>query len=174
MKFLEDDQIMLRAVEPDDYKLLYDIENDSTQWNENGMMAPYSRYNLQEYARNYDADPIRCGQLRLMIVSKDLGNVLGVADLYDISIVNRTAFVGIYILPEFREHGYAHKTLELVETYARILLNLRVLGVKISEKNCISLDLFKDCGYEKAGELKSWILRGKDSYSLFIYTKSLL
>ena len=173
MKFLENDKILLRAVEPDDYKLLFEVENDSSHWNENGMMAPYSRHNLQEYALNYDADPIRCGQLRLMVESKQDSALFGVVDLYDISILNRTAFVGIYILKAYRDKGIARETLELVETYARILLNLRVLGVKISEINSKSIDLFANCGYEKAGELKSWILRGKETYNLYIYLKEI-
>lgn len=104
MTFLEDNILRLRAVEPDDADMMWEVESDSGQWIENGMSAPYSRKNLKDYAETYDADPIRAGQLRLVIERKMNGGneTVGLIDLYDISSLWRTAYVGIYILEKNR------------------------------------------------------------------------
>lgn len=172
MIFLEDDDIRLRAVEPEDADMLWLAERDSRQWIENGMSAPFSRENLRQYASNYDADPIRAGQLRLICENND-GEMIGITDLYDISSTNRTAFVGIYIFDEHRKRGYAHKSLALLEMYAHMLLNLRILGAKISETNIGSLQLFESSGYIRNGILHDWLLTGSETRSLIIYTKKL-
>jgi len=170
MRFLEDDDIKLRAVEPADADMLWLAETDSRQWIENGMSAPFSRENLRQYASNYDADPIRSGQLRLICETRE-GNIVGIVDLYDISSINRTAFIGIYIFEEYRKHGIAHKCILLLERYARMLLNLRILGAKISETNRESLNLFESAGYKRNGILHDWLMAGDNTCSLIIYTK---
>lgn len=173
MTFLENNRILLRAVEPEDAEELWHIETDSRQWRDNGMMAPYSRHNLKEYAENYDADPIRTGQLRLVIEEKTNGKIAGITDLYDISAMARTAFLGIYVNEESRENHIAAEALALLESYCRQLLNLRILGAKVGEKNHASIRLFTKAGFEKAGELREWLLSGRETSSLIIFTKSL-
>lgn len=172
MRFLEDDNIRLRAVEPNDADMLWAAEADSSQWLENGMSAPYSRENLRDYASSYDADPIRSGQLRMVCETRE-GETVGLADLYDISAIGRTAFVGIYIFNDFRNLGYASSALALLEIYARMLLNLRILGAKISETNVRSRSLFEKGGYLLSGTLPGWLLSGSSERSLLIYTKAL-
>lgn len=173
MRFLEDDTLRLRAVEPDDADMMWTVETDSLQWMENGMSAPYSRHNLWEYAENYDADPIRSGQLRLVIEKKDTAGckAIGLIDLYDISASNRTAFTGIYVIPEERGKGHAARALHLLGEYACRLLNLRIMAAKIVDSNNASRRLFEKAGYEYSGKLSDWILSGKETLSLLIYSK---
>lgn len=176
MRFLEDDILRLRAVEPSDADMMWSVETDSSQWLDNGMSAPYSRHNLREYADNYDADPIRAGQLRLVAELKesDRYSVVGLVDLYDISSICRTAFIGIYICEPYRGNGHASRALSLMEKYARRLLNLRILAAKVSASNTASIHMFSKSGYMPAGELRDWILNGAETFSLLIYTKSLV
>lgn len=179
MRFLEDELLRLRAVEPEDAEMMWRVESDSTQWRENGMMAPYSMRNLREYAENYDADPIRTGQLRLIAELKTAGaetaesRFTGIVDLFDISPTGRTAFVGIYIRAEQRGKGYATRLLRILEEYCRLLLNLRILAGKVSETNMASRTMFEHAGYRLEGELKQWLLNGSETHSLLIFTKEL-
>ena len=186
MKFLEDDILRLRAVEPSDADTMWEIETDSSQWRDNGMSAPYSRRNLREYAENYDADPIRAGQLRLVAELKydttgrninrnndTTGRTIGLVDLYDISPTGRTAFIGIYVMDQHRGNGYAARALNLMEEYARMLLNLRIVAAKVSAANPDSRSLFEKNGYTLSGRLQDWLLSGSETSSLLIYTKKL-
>ena len=173
MKFLESDKIRLRAVEPADAGMMWEVENDSSQWLENGMAAPFSRRNLEVYADSYDADPIRAGQIRFVCETIGTRRPAGLADLYDISAVNRTAFAGIYILPPFRRKGHASEALALMENYARLLLNLRVLAAKVAGSNHESISLFEHAGYTLRGELPGWLMSGGETTPLCIFTKVL-
>lgn len=175
-RFLTDTGLRLRAVEPDDAELMWEVETDSTQWIDNGMSAPFSRNNLREYALNYDADPMRSGQIRLVVeIRQDEENwkFAGLADLYDISPIGRTAFIGIYILPEFRDGCIAQRTLSQLEDYASNLLNLRILGAKISDVNIGSIRLFEKSGYLKTGELPDWLMSGNELHTVILYCKHL-
>lgn len=170
---LEDETIRLRAVEPEDAGIMWDVESDSAQWIQNSMMAPISRQMLLEYALDYDADPLRAGQLRLIIERKSDGAPVGIADLYDISAGHRHAFSAIYILPEYRRQGLAAKSLKLLEQYAYQLLDMHHLAAKIMEDNNISIKLFEKCGYKKRGVLPEWFATAGKHKALYIYSKIL-
>lgn len=176
-EFLKDGEIRLRAVEPDDAAEMWEIESDSRQWFENGMMAPLSYFNLHEYALKYDNDPFRTGQIRLIAEIFDAKNekylTIGVFDLYDISPQRRTAFVGIYLKQTWRKDGFADRILTIGENYAAKLLNLRILGAKVCQTNKPSINLFERNGYKLAGILNDWLISGKQTYDLLIFTKSL-
>ncbi|MDE6006503.1 MAG: GNAT family N-acetyltransferase [Muribaculaceae bacterium] len=178
MEFLKDEDIRLRAVEPKDAGEMWEIESDSRQWYENGMMAPISYYHLQEYASKYDSDPYRSGQIRLIAErwdhQKDDYVTFGIFDLYEISAQRRTAFVGIYIKENWRNTGVAGRVLNLGEDYARRLLNLRILGAKINATNLASKNLFENNGFILSGTLRDWLITGNTTNDLLIYAKHLI
>lgn len=173
MTFLEDSEIRLRAVNPEDSDMMWQAETDSSQWIENQMAAPLSRQNLREYAASYDADPFRAGQLRLIIERKSDACVVGIADLYDISAISRRAFVGIYIFPRFRRNGFAKRALTLLAEYSSRMLNLRLLAAKIAGSNETSMWLFETSGYKLCGTLPYWIEAGGYYFPLNIYVRNI-
>ena len=173
MKLLTDDIIRLRAVEPDDSYIMWEMEQDSEQWVHNGMAAPYSLHNLKEYSQNYDADPMHAGQLRLILELIKDKSVVGVIDLYEISPIHQTAFIGVYIRPQFRKRGYALKSIALLEEYSYKLLNICHIGAKVMADNLRSVELFNKAGYELRGVLPRWYRSGKSYHDLLLYSKLL-
>lgn len=175
---LTGERIQLRAVEPDDAWALWEMETDTTQWLFNGMMAPFSMRNIKEYALSYDPDPFRTGQLRLIARMRQLhGNwgkdVVGMADLYDISAHDRNAWVGIYVRPGFRDQGYAMEMLAIMERYAHHTLNIRTLAAKVVQGNEASLNLFKSARYIKRGGLLNWMEIDSRSCDVYYFQKNL-
>lgn len=169
---------MLRAVEPDDARAIWVMENDASQWVANGMMAPFSMANILQYATEYDPDPFHAGQLRLIATSKDPSgdwneDNIGIIDLYNISARNHTAFVGIYVRPRFRGSKYAPEMLEIIERYAAEVLCLRSLAVKVMNDNLSSMALFSNHGYRQAGALIDWARHDNHYASLIIFQKCL-
>lgn len=160
MRFLENDIIKLRALEPEDLDILYRWENDSTLWQHGSTLAPYSRYSLKEYIEDSRLDIFHSRQLRLMIVLKDTEECAGTIDLYDFDPSNARAGVGILIDSAFRQQGLAKQTLMLIREYAFHFLSLRQLYAYVGVSNEISFHLFAKCGYEKAGLLRSWVRYG--------------
>ena len=47
--FLTNDRIYLRAVEPEDMDIMYEMENDPSMWDISNFTVPYSRYVLRQY-----------------------------------------------------------------------------------------------------------------------------
>lgn len=171
---LRNGALSLRPVEPEDALAMWEMESDPTQWIQNGMMAPYSLRNLKEYALQYRADPFAEGQLRLMLVDKNVAEPVGIVDLYDISASNRTAWVGIYIRPAFRGNGLGKKALQMLEDYCRRLLNLRILAAKIASENAASQRLFAKAGYTECGRLRDWLVSADRSQDILIFQKHLI
>lgn len=173
-ELLRNGVLSLRPVEPEDALAMWEMESDPTQWIQNGMMAPYSLRNLKEYALQYRADPFAEGQLRLMLVDKNVAEPVGIVDLYDISASNRTAWVGIYIRPAFRGNGLGKKALQMLEDYCRRLLNLRILAAKIASENAASQRLFAKAGYTECGRLRDWLVSADRSQDILIFQKHLI
>lgn len=171
---LRNGALRLRPVEPEDALAMWEMESDPTQWIQNGMMAPFSLRNLREYALQYRADPFAEGQLRLMLVDKNVAEPVGIVDLYDISAPNRTAWVGIYIRPAFRGNGLGKKALQMLEDYCRRLLNLRILAAKIASENAASQRLFAKAGYTECGRLRDWLVSADRSQDILIFQKHLI
>lgn len=173
-ELLRNGALRLRPVEPEDALAMWEMESDPTQWIQNGMMAPFSLRNLKEYALQYRADPFAEGQLRLMLVDKNVAEPVGIVDLYDISASNRTAWVGIYIRPAFRGNGLGKKALQMLEDYCRRLLNLRILAAKIASENAASQRLFAKAGYTECGRLRDWLVCADCSQDILIFQKHLI
>ena len=68
--FLNNDRIYLRAVEPEDLDVMYEMENDPSMWDISNFTVPYSRYVLRQYIEGSQCDVFADKQLRLMIISR--------------------------------------------------------------------------------------------------------
>ena len=66
----------LRAIEPEDLDLLYQIENDQSLWKVGTTNVPYSRYTLHDYIASSSDDIYADRQVR-MIVENDEGETVG-------------------------------------------------------------------------------------------------
>lgn len=155
---LQNEKILLRAVEPEDLEYLYKWENDTRLWIHGNTLAPYSRFTLQQYieeAQQYDI--FQSNQLRMIVCLKDSAAIVGAVDIYDVDAHSRRAAVGVVIDEEYRQQGLAQQTLDLLQEYSFRFLNLHQLYAYISVENERSIELFEKAGYQKAGVLKDWI-----------------
>jgi diamine N-acetyltransferase len=157
MKLLENDNIRLRALEPEDLDILYQWENDSRLWRHGSTLTPYSKFVLRDYLLNSSQDIFQTRQLRLIIIEKKTGNSIGTIDLYDFEPMHLRAGIGILLDENYRNRGFGFQALQLMEAYAFRFLLLKQLYAYIPESNRISYKLFQKSGYEEIGLLKSWI-----------------
>ncbi|MDR0824115.1 MAG: GNAT family N-acetyltransferase [Prevotella sp.] len=157
---LNNSEISLRAVEPEDLDMLYGWENSTGLWYHGNTLAPYSKLVIRQYINDsLDMDIYQSRQLRLMIDLLD-DITIGTLDLYEIDAHNRRAGVGILIDEPFRQKGYAKQALELMHDYAFNFLYLHQLYAYIAISNERSIDLFQKTGYTEVGVLKEWLQRG--------------
>ena len=178
---LENENIRLRAVEPEDLDRLYTWENNPQLWDVGNTRNPYSRYVLKQYIINSDKDIYETRQLRLMMVSVLTGETVGTVDLFDFDIHNSRIALGLFVDSTFQGKGYAKQSLHLVEEYVFGYLKINQLYCHIAENNIPSIRLFEQENYYKNGLLKEWIktANGFENIVLFqqfkeVYVKRLL
>jgi len=168
MEYLRNDNISLRALEPEDIELLYEWENNREIWDISNTIAPFSKYILALYIKNSDKDIYTNKQLRLMIDTVDDGTV-GAVDLFDFDPFHLRAGVGILIhKKQDRLKGYAFGAMELLKEYCFSRLGLHQLYANIDAGNDSSLKLFRKLGFEITGTKKEWTRR-KEEWSDVIF-----
>ena len=161
---LENDSIVLRAVEPDDIDFLYNCENNTQLWRYGTTMVPYSRFAIKQYIADTQNDIFLDRQLRLIICVKPDLNPIGTIDLFDFDPYHQRASVGICITSdENRRQGYASQSLSLLIEYCFDFLHLHQLYCSVAADNEASLHVFEKAGFEQCGLRKDW-LRATNGY----------
>ncbi len=151
--------VRLRSPEPEDIDRLYAWENDPSVWRVSHTLAPFSRFQIEQFVLQSRTDIFSSRQMRLMIESVDRpdGAVVGSVDLFDFDPVHARAGVGILVCGEYRNRGYAHEALALLIRYAFSVLQLHQLFCDISPDNNVSLALFTKVGFVQCGVKKDWV-----------------
>ncbi|MBR4794143.1 MAG: GNAT family N-acetyltransferase [Bacteroidaceae bacterium] len=161
---LTDGKYRLRAPEPEDLDVLFNMENDSSIWMVSGNVVPYSRYQIKKYIQQSQHDFYTDRQIRFMIVRMEDSVVMGSVDLTDIDPYNGRAEVGIALLSEYRGQGVASAALKIIADYGKSFLRLRQLFCMVPAENEASVKLFTSNGFTVSGKLSEWLVR-VDSYS---------
>ena len=150
--------INLRALEPEDLELLYELENNQNFWSVSNTITPFSRYNLKHYIENSHKNIYETGQLRLMIDHIDDKKTIGTIDIFEFDQFHKRAGIGILIADEsYRKKGFATMALTCLIKYCFETLQLHQLYCNICSVNVESIDLFKKHGFELTGTKKDWI-----------------
>jgi diamine N-acetyltransferase len=168
MTYLENENILLRALEPEDLDDLYRWENDSKLWKYGSTLAPYSKFALRDYLVCSQNDLVQSKQLRLVAVGKKNNKSMGTIDLYDYDPINLRAGIGILLDAAYRHKGYGKEILGLIKEYAFRVLHLNQLFAYIPESNVSSFQLFSACGYVQCGVLKSWLKSAETFENVYV------
>lgn len=173
MHTLKGKQLFLRALEPEDLELIYQIENNQDNWEVSQTQTPFSKYVISQYLENAHKDIYEVKQLRLLISSYD-NEKLGLIDLFDFDPKNNKVGVGILILAASRNKNLATESLKLVLDYALNSLGVHQVYANILEDNTASINLFKKLNFQVSSVKKDWIFEDnqyKNEY-LFQYIKN--
>lgn len=153
--------VRLRALEPEDLDMLYQIENDEQLWGVGTTNVPYSRYALHDFIAHSSCDIYTDQQVRLMVENEE-GKAIGIADLTNFDPRHRRAEVGLVIMHPYRCLGYGHAVLLSMCNYARRVVNLHQLYAVIATDNRQSMRLFEKCGFSQTAILKDWLLEDNE------------
>ncbi|OON68033.1 GNAT family N-acetyltransferase [Hymenobacter sp. CRA2] len=155
---LRGDTIYLRALEVEDLKFLYQIENDASVWGlASDTLTPISLFSLQRYLEHAAADFYEVRQLRLVICRQSDNAAVGTVDLFNFEPHHRRAAVGIMVLRGERRQGYADEALHLTLNYARRTLHLHQIYCTVAASNRASLQLFRKVGFRRVGLRHQWL-----------------
>lgn len=151
--------MLLRALEPEDLDILYQVENNSDEWAVSTANMPYSRQLLREYILNSTGDIYTDKQVRLMVEAKEVEKkvTVGIIDLFNFNPEHSRAEVGVYILPEYRGKGYGSRALQQLVSYATTKLHIHQLYAIIPVSNTVSQQLFYSAGFTTIATLPQWL-----------------
>ena len=147
--------LKLRALEPNDLELVYEVENDKSLWVYSNTSSPFSRHTLKKFIENSHLDIIEHKQLRLVIADDEQS--YGFIDLYDYDFINRRVGLGIIIFKKYRSKGIGLSSLQLTENYLLEHVPIHQVYANISSKNKESISLFEKSGFVNIGLIKDWI-----------------
>jgi diamine N-acetyltransferase len=165
VKILQNKDVELRALEPEDLEILYQWENDTEVWHVSNTFTPISRYVLKKYLENAGKDIYEMKQLRLMIQLSANKKPIGTIDLFDFDPYHKRAGIGILIADRNeRNKGYARQALESLVIYCFEVLNIHQLFCNIAKDNEESISLFANSGFVISGIKIDWLFRGEDGY----------
>ena len=145
-------KVTLRALEPRDLELLYDIENNQENWRVSSNNLPFSKDALNRYIDNAQQDIFEARQFRFVVDHE--GICVGLVDVFDFDPISLKAGVGIFILESERRKGYAYEAIELLKINSKNNWQIHQLYAHIGSDNLASIELFKNAGFEKVGLLK--------------------
>lgn len=163
---LQNDDILLRKLEPLDLPFLYAMENDSESWIYSDTHNPLSQNDLRDYLHNTTGDIYTDKQLRLIIQDKH-GETLGAIDLFDFDAHNAKAALGIYLKHSARGKGIGRQAVSLLLEYASGFLHLEQVYAMIARSNQRSINLFERSNFRHTATLPLWI--NKEDVFLFQY-----
>ena len=148
--------MFLRALEPEDLDVLYEIENDLELWEFSNSTSPISRYTLRQYIASCKNDIFEDGQLRMAIDVN--GTLVGLIDLFEFNPLHRRAEVGIVIRKTYRHKGYGKKALCQLANMASSTIGLHQLYAIVSCTNTYAVNLFRSSGFIGQQVLKEWLV----------------
>ncbi len=151
--------VKLRALEPEDLEILYEIENNVALWNVGITNVPYSKFTLHDYILSVTGDIYTDKQVRLMVENKD-NEIVGIADVINFDPRHLRAEVSIVVIDKYRNQGYAGSILNHLATYSKNILHLHQLYAFVAETNNASIHLFDKMGYSVGGVLHDWLYDG--------------
>lgn len=170
MKYLNGQQIFLRALEPEDLDYIYSIENKVSLWEVSQTQTPYSRFLIHQYLENAHQDIYEAKQLRLVIMDKKGLYPVGLIDLFEFDPKNERVGLGLVISDQQHRHlGYGSEAVQLLIDYVFDVLHCHQIFVNIDVTNEASLKLFSKFGFQCVGIKKEWNRNGNQRTDEALY-----
>lgn len=160
--------ISLRALEPEDIDFLFLTENNELFWEVSSTQVPFSKHLLKQYINNAHQDIYEAKQYRFVICNST-NMPIGMIDLFDFNPQHNRVGIGILLLPQYENKGYATDALELVIDYAFQYLNIHQLYANITSENKKSIALFEKLNFKLVGTKKDWIYTNKQYKDELLY-----
>lgn len=171
---MTDNELRLRATEPEDLEVMYEIENNPAVWEVSCTTVPYSRFMLRQYLEQATGDIFTDKQVRLMVERTTDGQVLGCVDLTNYEPLHGRAEIGMIIKAAHQGKGIGRKALKMLCTYASRHLHLHQLVAYIPADNEASLQMFRSEGFTRHLPLKDWLSTADGTYKDAVLVQCLL
>lgn len=140
-----------------------DDEENYIKWmNDKPVASNYGQYSLIVASKNDMKWLIEPGNgvQRYAIVHLEGDVLIGSISLHDINLINRTAFIGIFIgEEEHRSKGYGAEAIRLIIEYGFKTMNLNNIMLSVHEDNYAGISCYKKVGFREAGRRREGVFK---------------
>lgn len=171
---MTDKELRLRAPEPEDLEVMYEMENNPSLWEVSCTTVPYSRFMLRQYLEQATGDIFADKQVRLMVERITDGVVLGCVDLTNYEPLHGRAEIGMAISSAYQAQGVGGRALRMLCKYAYLHLHLHQLVAYIPADNEPCLQMFRREGFTRHLLLKDWLACADGRYKDAVLVQCLL
>lgn len=171
---MTDNELRIRACEPEDLEVMYELENDPSLWDVSCTTVPYSRYILRQYLEQATGDMFTDKQVRFMVERMTDGKVLGCVDLTNYEPLHDRAEIGMAVLSDHQGQGIGRRALRLLCQYAYTHLHLHQIVAYIPADNEACLQMFHSEGFTSHLRLKDWLRCADGTYKDAVLVQCLL
>ena len=143
--------ISLIPIENEDLEILNKWKNDEEVFKYLG--GGYRPTSKTQQAKWIDALTSNTFENQRYLILDEENKKVGFIGLYDISLVNGTASLGIYIgEKESWGKGIASRAYKALERYAKMYLNLRKINLNVVEENSNAVKMYEKLGFSACGK----------------------
>ena len=97
---------------------------------------------------------------RYAILLLDGDILIGSVSLHDINLVNRNAFIGIFIgEEEYRNKGYGLEAVRLILEYGFKTMNLHNIMLSVHADNAGAIACYMKAGFRETGRRHEWVFK---------------
>ncbi len=164
--------VILRALEPEDIDTIYRWENDPAVWEHSATHQHYSRHSLTQYLLSATGSDIYATRQLRLIGTVD-NTAVGCADLYDFDPYHLRAGYGILIDSTRRGQGHGTALTAALIDYCRRELRLHQLYTNVSVNNMACLKALQRNGFAVVGTRHDWLWK-EDHYEDALILEKLL
>jgi len=166
------DEIYFRTLNNDDLSIMIAWENNPENWKISSTTKPYSRAQIEEFV-NLNQDIFIHLQLRLIICLTKTNEIIGNIDLFDFEPEHKRVGVGILIDERYRNKGLANQSIQLIEEYCTVILDVKNMFCNILTDNVQSINLFEKNKFIQVGLKPNWHQHNGEWFDEYLYLKSI-
>lgn len=166
------EEIYFRTLTSDDVSIMMAWENNPENWKISSTVKPYSRAQIEEFV-HLNQDIFIQTQLRLIICLTKTNEVIGNIDLFDFEPEHKRVGVGILIDHKYRKKGFAHQSIQLIESYCKEILGVKNMFCNILTDNNQSIKLFEKNKYNRVCMKPGWHQYKNEWFDEYLYLKAI-
>ncbi len=151
------DLVRLRAVEPEDWQVLFEWDQDTDVMRRSGDLPfPESRERAKKWAAEQALQEGKDDRYRWVVESLS-GEFVGMIETHFCNRRHGTFQLGIAVLREHWRKGYASEAIRLVLAYYFRDLRYQKVNAHVFSFNEASLGLFRKLGFRQEGRLRRMV-----------------
>ncbi|UXI03178.1 GNAT family N-acetyltransferase [Photobacterium sp. TY1-4] len=161
-------QLHLRQIQPTDWPLFAELQQEPTVMKYVGDPLPFAELEMKFTSRLPPWQPGAAHWLCLVVIEKDTQRPVGITGFLPDETAAGQAEVGFMLLPDHQGKGYGTASLSAVVGYAR-QIGMTALTATVTEGNDASCRVLEKCGFAFVERIPDAYEIGGRRYADLIY-----